>query len=94
MVVTFFLSWVFPAVPWLFATPSRIWLVTTLIPFILLLFWLVLDMACMISNCGQGAIALGVLELFWIGVGLLTLISAAIASYVKGRRTHAKPKAT
>ena len=92
IIVTFFLLLGFPAVPWMFATPSRIWTVTMFMLFILFLFLPVGWMTCTISNCGQGAIALGLLLLVWIGVGTFTSLSAVLASYKRERRINALEK--
>jgi hypothetical protein len=79
-----FLSLGFPAVPWLFRARwgrRGIWFSTGFVFVTLILFpFLFLD-ACAAVNCGQGAIAIFVLGPAWIASAVLTLMSAAIASY-------------
>src|SRR5262249_45048161 len=92
MEVTFFLPLGFPAVPWMFATPSRIWTITMFMLFILFLFLPVGWMTCTISNCGQGAVAIGLLVEVWIAVGTFTVLSAIVASYKRERRINPSDK--
>jgi len=78
------LSFGFPAVPWVFGARwgrRGVWLSTGCVIVILCFFPVLFWAACIAANCGQGAIAIFVLGPIWIGSGLLTLMSAALAYY-------------
>ena len=74
----------FPVVPWLFRTRSGrrgIWLSTGFVLVTLFFFPFLFLSACDATNCGQGAIAIFLLGPIWIVSAVLTVVSAALASY-------------
>jgi membrane protein implicated in regulation of membrane protease activity len=79
-----FLSLGFPVVPWLFRARSGrrgIWISTGFVIAILISFPFVFFAGCVVANCGQGAIAIFVLGPIWIASAVVTVASAALASY-------------
>jgi membrane protein implicated in regulation of membrane protease activity len=74
----------FPAVPWLFRArsgKSGIWISTGLVIVTLIAFPFIFFAACVVANCGQGAVAIFVLGPIWIGSAVVTVASAMLAAY-------------